>query len=58
MLLSTYEQNNRIAKIHREDDAFVVYMFEDNVLKECRPLIGHSELYAESCAENWIMGII
>jgi hypothetical protein len=33
-------------------------MFEDNILKECRPLIGHSELYAESCAENWITGII
>jgi hypothetical protein len=58
MLLSTYEQNNRIAKIHREDDAFVVYMFEDNMLKECRPLIGYSEQYAEDCAENWITGII
>jgi hypothetical protein len=33
-------------------------MFEDNILKECRPLIGYSEQYAENCAENWITGII
>jgi hypothetical protein len=58
MLRSTYEQNNRIAKIHIEDDAFVVYMYENGELKECRPLIGHSEQYAEDCAENWILGII
>lgn len=58
MLLSTYEQNNRIAKIHREDDDFVVYMYEDGILKDRRPLSGYSELYAENCAENWITGII
>jgi hypothetical protein len=58
VLLSTYEQNDRIAKIHIEDNAFVVYMFEDNVLKERRPLIGYSEQYAEDCAENWIIGVI
>jgi hypothetical protein len=33
-------------------------MFEDQIWKEDRLIKGHSEIYAENCAENWVLGVI
>jgi hypothetical protein len=48
---------NRKAMI-REQTIYVVDMYEDDVIVESRPMIGHSRRYAEDCAENWETGII
>ena len=57
-LLSEYVQNNRTATVLRDGDGYVVQMYEDEVLKESRPINGHTEDYAEEAAENWVIGVI
>ena len=49
--------SNRSA-IVREESVYVVDMFENGELIESRPVTGHSRAYAESCAENWKIGVI
>ena len=41
-----------------EEDMFCVYLYEDDVLKEIRPLKGKSIHYAYDVVENWENGII
>jgi hypothetical protein len=33
-------------------------MIQDEAIVEERVLTGHSEQYAEDCAENWVIGVI
>ena len=40
------------------EDMFCVYLYEDDVLMEIRPLKGKSIHYAEDVVENWENGII
>ncbi len=49
--------SNRSA-IVREESVYVVDMFENGELIESRAVTGHSKAYAESCAENWKIGVI
>ena len=37
---------------------FYVDMYKKDKLVESRPLYQHSLMYAEDCAENYVMGII
>lgn len=48
---------NRSAVV-RQETVYVVDMIENGKLVESRQLPGHSEAYAESCAENWKIGVI
>jgi hypothetical protein len=33
-------------------------MIADKAIIEDRKITGHSEQYAEDCAENWVLGVI
>jgi hypothetical protein len=33
-------------------------MMQDGAIIEERNIQGHSEVYAENCAENWVLGVI
>lgn len=41
-----------------EKDMFCVYLYEDDVLQEVRPLKDKSIYYAHDIVENWENGII
>lgn len=41
-----------------EDGSYTVTMLKDITIVEDRNIKGHSETYAENCAENWVLGII
>tara|TARA_B100000900_G_scaffold104917_2_gene87121 strand:+ start:6576 stop:6767 length:192 start_codon:yes stop_codon:yes gene_type:complete len=41
-----------------EEDMFCVYLYENDVLQEVRPLKGKSIHYAQDVVENWENGII
>lgn len=49
----------RKACVFKEDDgSFTVVMIQDSAVIEERNIKGHSEVYAENCAENWVLGVI
>ena len=49
----------RKATVFREPDgSFTVIMMQDGAVIEERNIKGHSEVYAENCAENWVLGVI
>ena len=58
-ILHEFRQNNRWAQVYRTNEGnYSVIMFEDQIWKEDRLIRGHSEVYAENCAENWVLGVI
>ena len=38
--------------------SYTVVMIQDSAIIEERNITGHSEQYAEDCAENWVLGVI
>ena len=52
------EYDNRKAIIFKNDNTYGVVMIKDGKIIEERLLKGHSERYAEDCAENFVMGVI
>lgn len=44
------------SKFYRE--YFEVEFYDNSKLKETRIIKEHSEMYAEDCAENWVLGVI
>jgi len=55
----TKEYKDRMAYVFLEaDKSFTVVMIKDANIIEERSIVGHSEQYAEDCAENWVLGII
>jgi len=54
----TDEYKSRYAKVIWESHYYSVKMYENDSLVERRRLKGHSERYAEDCAENWVLGVI
>ena len=52
------EYNNRKAIIFKNDNTYGVVMIKDGKIIEERLLKGHSEEYAEDCAENFVVGVI
>jgi hypothetical protein len=57
-LLSEFLHGDRKASVLKHGDGYIVKMFQGETLKEARPIIGHTEDYAEEAAENWVMEII
>jgi hypothetical protein len=41
----------------KEKDGYLILMLEDKTICEERTITGHSEVYAENCAENWVLGV-
>ena len=52
------EYQDRKAMVFKENDSYVVLMMADKTICEERTITGHSEVYAENCAENWVLGVI
>ena len=52
------EYDNRKAIIFKNDNTYGVVMIDDGKIIEERLLKGHSEEYAEDCAENFVVGVI
>lgn len=49
----------RKATVFREPDgSFTIIMMQDGAIIEERNIKGHSEVYVENCAENWVLGVI
>ncbi len=49
----------RKASVFKETDgSYTVIMIQDTAIIEERNITGHSETYAEDCAENWVLGVI
>ena len=59
---STYwgseEYSDRMAHVMKNEEGFYIDMYKGDELVESRPLYAHSEVYAESAAENYVMGIL
>jgi len=60
--LSTYwgdkPYENRMAYVMKNEQGYYIEMYDKDTLIETRPLYDHSEVYAESAAENYVMGIL
>jgi hypothetical protein len=58
-VLSAYfsDDGTREAHVRKDPHGFYVDLLLDGVVKEKRVLYGHSESYAEDCAENFALGI-
>ena len=54
----TFIRDNRKAIVLRNAMGFYVEMYETDELIETRELYNNAESYAESCAENWVDGVI
>ena len=54
----TDKYSDRKAVVFKDDIGFIVYMIQDSAIIEERTISGHSEQYAEDCAENWVLGVI
>ena len=57
-LLSEFVQGDRKASVFKDGDGYIVNMYEEDVLREARPIVGHTEDYAEEAAENWVLKVI
>ena len=47
----------RWAEVYSVPEGYRVTFFKDNIWYGSRIIEGHSEQYAEDCAENFVMGI-
>jgi|11BtaG_2_1085332.scaffolds.fasta_scaffold00201_37 hypothetical protein len=56
-LLHEFRAKNRKAEIYSHKNGYVVRMFENQIWKEDRVITGHTEQYAEECAENFTLEI-
>jgi hypothetical protein len=62
VILSEYHGHEATASRHatviKEKEGFAVELYEFEHLVEKRPLYNHSEDYAESAAENYVLGVM
>jgi hypothetical protein len=54
MLINTYEKDGRKSEIYRENNQYLVRLYENGILMDERGMAGHGIHYAESLAENYI----
>jgi hypothetical protein len=57
MIISRYENGNKLAEIHQENSHYLVKLYSNGRLIEVKDLSGHSIHYAESLAENFVESI-
>lgn len=51
------DYQDRKSMVFKEKDGYLILMLEDKTICEERTITGHSEVYAENCAENWVLGV-
>ena len=52
-----YKGQHRWAQVYVNENAFDIHCFVDNVFQGIRNIKGHSEVYAENAAENFVLGL-
>jgi hypothetical protein len=53
------DSSYRKACVFKEPDgSYTITMIQDTAIIEERNIKGHSERYAENCAQNWVLGVI
>lgn len=57
-LISEYIQNERKARVLLVEQGFDVEFYKDDQFIETREIREHNIIYAEDCAENWVMKVI
>ncbi|HAW06164.1 MAG TPA: hypothetical protein DCW83_15900 [Saprospirales bacterium] len=55
--LHEFRSDTRRAEIYAHRKGYVVRLFENQVWKEDRVIVNHTEEYAENCAENFVSNI-
>tara|TARA_R100001509_G_scaffold148162_1_gene105827 strand:+ start:110 stop:310 length:201 start_codon:yes stop_codon:yes gene_type:complete len=57
--LHEFRMNDRWSIVYKTNEGnYLVRMFENQIWQEDRLIKDHSEVYAENCAENWVLGVI
>jgi hypothetical protein len=54
MIISKYEKDGRRSEIYRENNQYLVRLYENNILIDETAMGGHGIHYAESLAENFV----
>ena len=50
------DYQDRKSMVFKEQDGYLILMLEDKTI--FMDTVAHSEVYAENCAENWVLGVI
>jgi len=56
-MLHEFLNNNRRAEVGIKDGSFGIRMWENNLYQKDELFEGHSEVYAENAAENYVFGV-
>ncbi len=56
-MLHEFLNNNRRAEVGIKDGSFGIRMWENNLYQKDELFEGHSEIYAENAAENYVFGV-
>ena len=56
-MIHEYSDGNRRAEVGVKDGSFGIRMWKNNVYQRDELYEGHSETYAESAAENYVLGV-
>ena len=56
-IIHEYQSENKRAQVGVKSGSFGIRMWKDNVFQKDELYKGHSEVYAESAAENYVLGI-
>ena len=56
-IIHEYQNDNKRAQVGIKSGSFGIRMWKDNVYQKDELCKGHSEVYAENAAENYVLGI-
>ena len=56
-VLHDFKHGDRWAQVYKVGSDFVVQCFTNQIYDGSRTITGHSEQYAEDCAENYVFGL-
>ena len=56
-MIHTYQSENKKAEVGVKNGSFGIRMWKDNIFQKDELYEGHSEEYAESAAENYVLGV-
>jgi len=56
-MIHEYQSDNKRAQVGVKSGAFGIRMWKDNIFQKDELYEGHSEVYAENAAENYVLGV-
>ncbi len=56
-MIHEYQSDNKRAQVGVKSGSFGIRMWKDNVFQKDELYEGHSEVYAENAAENYVLGV-